>query len=128
MEASPPSDALYGNPVFQLQATGNSNSVRAFWTPLRKAGAGTRAMLVAAAAQMWKADPASCRTEGHAVIHDASGRRIEYGALAGEAARMTPPADPPLKPASAFKLIGKPLKRLDTPDKVTGQGAVRHRA
>jgi isoquinoline 1-oxidoreductase beta subunit len=121
VEASPPSDALYGNPAFQLQATGNSNSVRAFWTPLRKAGAGTRAMLVQAAAQMWKADPATCRTESHAVIHDASGRRIEYGALAADAARMTPPADPPLKPVSAFRLIGKPLKRVDTPDKVTGK-------
>ncbi len=121
VEASPPSDALYGNPVFHLQATGNSNSIRAFWTPLRKAGAGARAMLVAAAAATWRVDTATCRTENSEVIHDPSGRRLGYGALAAQAAAMTPPADPPLKAVKDFKLIGKPLKRLDTPEKVNGK-------
>lgn len=119
-EHAPPSDALYGNPVFHLQVTGNSNSIRAFWTPLRKAGAGTRAMLVQAAAAGWGADPAACRTEASQVIHDASARRIAYGELTGRAAALKPPADPPLKSPSAFRLIGKPLKRLDTPAKVDG--------
>jgi isoquinoline 1-oxidoreductase beta subunit len=118
---APPSDALYANPVFGLQATGNSNSIRAFWMPLRKAGAGTRAILVQAAATAWKVDPASCRTEAGEVIHDASGRRIGYGALTGRAAGLKPPADPPLKDPKDFRLIGKPLRRLDTPDKVNGQ-------
>jgi isoquinoline 1-oxidoreductase beta subunit len=121
VEASPPSDALYGNPVFHLQATGNSNSIRAFWIPLRKAGAGARAMLVAAAAATWRVDAATCRTESSEVIHDPSGRRLAYGALAAPAAAMTPPADPPLKAVKDFKLIGKPLKRLDTPEKVNGK-------
>ncbi|MDB5583815.1 MAG: Aldehyde dehydrogenase, partial [Bradyrhizobium sp.] len=120
-EHAPPSDALYGNPVFGLQATGNSNSVRAFWLPLRKAGAGTRAILVQAAAAGWKVDPVSCRTEASEVIHDASGRRIGYGALTGRAAGLKPPADPPLKDPKDFRLIGKPLRRLDTPEKVNGQ-------
>jgi isoquinoline 1-oxidoreductase beta subunit len=120
-EHAPPSDALYGNPVFGLQATGNSNSVRAFWLPLRKAGAGTRAILVQAAAAGWKVDPASCRTEASEVIHDASGRRVGYGALTGRAAGLKPPADPPLKDPKDFRLIGKPLRRLDTPEKVNGQ-------
>ncbi|WP_213981746.1 molybdopterin cofactor-binding domain-containing protein [Sphingomonas sp. dw_22] len=119
-EHAPPSDALYGNPVFGLQATGNSNSIRAFWTPLRKAGAGTRAILVQAAAKGWGVDPASCRTGWSEVIHDASGRRIGYGALAGRAAGLKPPADPLLKDPSKFRLIGKSLRRLDTPDKVNG--------
>ncbi len=119
-EHAPPSDALYGNPAFGLQATGNSNSIRAFWKPLRKAGAATRAMLVQAAASSWGVDPATCRTESGQVIHDASGRKIGYGALTGRAAAVKPPPDPPLKQPSAFRLIGKPLKRLDTPDKVTG--------
>jgi len=123
VEASPPSDKLYGNPAFHLQATGNSNSIRAFWTPLRKAGAGARAMLVAAAAELWRVDAATCRTENGEVIHDASRRSLGYGALAARAATMTPPADPPLKPVKDFKLIGKPLKRLDTPDKVNGKAA-----
>lgn len=120
VEHAPPDDALYANPVLGLQATGNSNSVRAFWTPLRKAGAGTRAMLVQAAADSWKVDPATCRTEASQVIHDPSGRRLGYGALTTRAAALKPPADPPLKSPSQFKLIGKPLKRLDTPAKVDG--------
>ena len=77
-------------------------------------------MLVQAAAIGWKVDPASCRTETSQVIHDPSGRRIGYGALTGRAASLKPPADPPLKSPSAFRLIGKPLKRLDTPAKVDG--------
>ena len=121
VEASPPSDALYTNPILGLQATGNSNSIRAFWIPLRKAGAGARAMLVAAAAQTWRVDPATCHTESSQVIHDSSGRKLAYAALVALAAHMTPPADPPLKAAADFKLIGKPLKRLDTPDKVNGK-------
>jgi isoquinoline 1-oxidoreductase beta subunit len=89
--------------------------------PLRKAGAGARAMLVGAAASIWRVDAATCRTENGEVIHDASKRSLGYGALAARAATMTPPADPPLKPVKDFKLIGKPLKRLDTPDKVNGK-------
>ena len=119
-EHAPPSDALYANPVFGLQVTGNSNSIRAFWTPLRKAGAATRAMLVQAAAAGWGVDPAACRTEASQVIHDASARRIAYGDLVDRAAALTPPADPPLKAVKDFRLIGKPLKRLDTPAKVDG--------
>src|ERR1700709_91358 len=59
---APPSDKLYGNPLFGIQATGNSNSVRAWGKPLRDAGARARAMLVQAAAQQWQVDPASCTT------------------------------------------------------------------
>ncbi len=121
VEAAPPSDALYGNPVFGIQATGNSNSVRAFWTKLRTAGAAARAMLVQAAASQWSVDPASCTTDKGEVIHAPSGRRIAYGALADAAAKLTPPAKPQLKDPKDFKLIGKPLKRLDTPDKVNGK-------
>ena len=121
VEASPPSDTLYANPIFQLQATGNSNSIRAFWLPLRKAGAGARAILVAAAAEIWKVDPATCRADNHEVIQESSGRRIGYGALAERAAHLPAPVDPPLKAVKDFKLIGKPLKRLDTPDKTNGK-------
>src|SRR5712672_302704 len=54
LKHAPPSDKLYGNPLFGIQATGNSNSVRAWWKPLRVAGASARAMLVQAAAQRWQ--------------------------------------------------------------------------
>ncbi|HXP96737.1 MAG TPA: molybdopterin cofactor-binding domain-containing protein, partial [Telmatospirillum sp.] len=121
LEAAPPNDALYANPTFKIQVTGNSNSIRAFWMPLRKAGAGARALLVQAAATLWQVDPASCRTDKNEVFHDASGRKAAYGALIEHTTGLTPPQDPPLKPVSNFKLIGRPLKRLDTPDKVNGK-------
>src|SRR4030095_1295222 len=60
-------------------------------------------------------------TESHAVIHDATARRLDYGTLAGRAAHLTPPADPPIKDPKDFRLIGKSLKRVDTPDKVNGK-------
>src|SRR5262245_56717531 len=121
LEAAPPNEKLYANPQFGLQATGNSNSIRAFWTPLRKAAAGTRAMLVQAAAQAWSVDANALRATDGTVIHDASGRKLGYGELASRAANQQPPADPTLKTKDQFKLIGKPLKRLDTPDKVNGR-------
>jgi isoquinoline 1-oxidoreductase beta subunit len=121
LEHAPPSDKLYGNPLFGIQATGNSNSVRAWWTPLRTAGASARAMLVQAAAQQWQVDPASCTTANSEVVHKASGRRLSYGELAVAAGSEVPPKDVPLKDPKDFVLIGKPLKRLDTPDKVNGK-------
>ena len=121
LEHAPPSDKLYGNPLFGIQATGNSNSVRAWWKPLRTAGASARAMLVGAAAQQWQVDPASCTTANSEVVHKASGRQLSYGALALAASSQVPPKDVPLKAPGDFLLIGKPLKRLDTPDKVNGK-------
>jgi isoquinoline 1-oxidoreductase beta subunit len=121
LQHAPPNDKLYGNPTFGLQVTGNSNSVRAFWMPLRNAGAGARAMLVQAAAQQWQVEPPSCTASNGQVIHAASGRTLSYGALAEAASTQTPPKDIQLKDPKNFTLIGKPLKRFDTPDKVTGK-------
>ena len=70
LEHAPPDDKLYANPVFGIQVTGNSNSIRAFWKPLRVAGAAARAMLVQAAATQWQIDPASCSAAGGKVRHD----------------------------------------------------------
>jgi isoquinoline 1-oxidoreductase beta subunit len=77
-------------------------------------------MLIAAAAQSWKVDPGSCRAENGYVL-DGSGHRASYGQLAEKAAKITPPEQVPLKEAKDFKLIGKPLKRLDTPEKTNGK-------
>jgi isoquinoline 1-oxidoreductase beta subunit len=123
LEHAPPDEAHYANPAFGVQATGNSNSIRAFWKPLRTAGATARALLVMAAAQQWGVDAASCGTAASQVIHTASGRKLGYGSLAARAATLKPPANVPLKDPKNFTLIGKPLKRLDTPDKVTGKAA-----
>jgi isoquinoline 1-oxidoreductase subunit beta len=121
LEHAPPNDKLYGNPTFGIQVTGNSNSVRAFWKPLRNAGAGARAMLVQAAAQQWQVEPASCSAANGEVAHAPSGRKLSYGELADAAGKQTPPKDVPLKDPKDFTLIGKPLKRFDTPDKVNGK-------
>ena len=120
LEAAPANEKLYANPMLGVQATGNSNSIRAFWTPLRKAAAGARVLLIAAAAKQWKVDPATCTTENGTVVHKESNRTLAYGALA-EYAGGALPANPPLKSPKDFKLIGKPLKRLDTPTKVDGK-------
>ncbi|HEX4635480.1 MAG TPA: molybdopterin cofactor-binding domain-containing protein, partial [Rhizomicrobium sp.] len=121
LEHAPADEAHYANPMLGVQATGNSNSIRAFWKPLRTAGATTRAMLVAAAAQQWGVEPASCSTAAGQVIHGASGRKLGYGTLAARAASLKPPANVPLKDPKNFVLVGKPLKRFDTPEKVNGK-------
>jgi isoquinoline 1-oxidoreductase beta subunit len=121
VEHAPPDDKLYGNPTFGLQVTGNSNSIRAFWKPLRKAGAAARLMLVQAAAQQWQVDPAGCSTSGGVVSHAPSGRTVSYGELVDAASTQPVPQDPPLKFPKSFTLIGKPLKRLDTPNKTNGK-------
>src|SRR6195256_6170210 len=121
LQHAPPNDKLYGNPTFGLQVTGNSNSIRAFWKPLRSAGASARAMLVQAAAQQWQVEPASCTASNGQVMHADSGRKLSYGELAGAAGSRPPPKDVSLKDPKNFTLIGKPLKRLDTPDKTNGK-------
>jgi isoquinoline 1-oxidoreductase beta subunit len=121
LQHAPPNDKLYGNPTFGIQVTGNSNSIRAFWKPLRTAGATARAMLVQAAARQWQVEPAGCTTVNGEVTHTDSGRKLSYGALAAAASSQTPPKDVALKDPKDFKLIGTPLKRFDTPDKVNGK-------
>jgi isoquinoline 1-oxidoreductase subunit beta len=121
VEHAPPSDKLYANPIFGIQVTGNSNSVRSFWKPLRTAGANARVMLVQAAAQQWQVHPASCTTAKGEVLHAASGRKLSYGELVDAANAQEPPKNVVLKDPKDFVLIGKPLKRLDTPDKVNGK-------
>jgi isoquinoline 1-oxidoreductase beta subunit len=116
-----PADEAFSNPIFHTQATGGSTSVNGHWEPMRKAGAAARAMLVAAAAEQWKVDPSECRTENGMVIHS-SGKKVAYGKLVQAAAKQPVPKEPKLKDASQFKVIGQPMRRLDTPYKVNGSG------
>ncbi len=121
LEHAPPNEKLYGNPLLGgVQATGNSNAVRASWQPLRHAGAIARTMLVSAAAKRWNVDPASCRAQSGAVLHTLTGRSAKYGDLAADAARIPVPESVVLKRPEDFKLIGTPAKRLDAPAKVNG--------
>ena len=121
IEHAPPNEKLYGNPLLGgIQATGNSNAVRASWQPLREAGATARTMLIAAAAKRWNVDPAACRAQKGVVLHESTGRTARYGELSADAARMPVPEKVALKRPQDFKLIGTPAKRLDTPAKVNG--------
>jgi isoquinoline 1-oxidoreductase beta subunit len=120
LEHAPPSDELYAEPLFGVQETGGSTSVRGNWEPLRHAGATARSLLVAAAAQTWKVDANSCHAARGEVIHVPTGRRLSYGALVDKAAALPLPRNVPLKDPKDFKLIGTPAKRLDAPDKVNG--------
>jgi isoquinoline 1-oxidoreductase subunit beta len=121
LEPAPPNEKLYGNPLLGgIQATGNSNAIRAAWQPMRQAGATARTMLVAAAAKRWSVDPVSCHTRSGEVLHAPTGRRIKYGELAAAAAHLPVPENVELKRPRDFKLIGTPAKRLDAPSKVNG--------
>jgi isoquinoline 1-oxidoreductase subunit beta len=113
-----PANKAYINPLFGMQGTGGSTSVRAAWEPLRKAGAAARDMLVSAAAQTWGVEKSSCRAERGAVIHGSD--RLTYGQLAAKAATLPVPQDVALKEAKTWTIIGTPQKRLDTPGKVDG--------
>ena len=120
LEHAPPDAARYSNPLFGIQVTGSSNSIRAFWMPLRKAAASAREMLLEAAARRWKVSVDSCEALDSEVLHEASGRRLAYGSLVAEASTIPVPKDPELKLPQDFRLIGRPLERLDTPEKVDG--------
>ncbi len=115
-----PAAKEYVNPLFGMQGTGGSTSVRAGYTPLRKAGAAARDMLVTAAAQTWGVEKADCVAEKGAVVHARTKRRLTYGQLAAKAATLPVPQDVPLKEPKAWKILGTPVRRLDTPPKVDG--------
>lgn len=105
---------------YTRQVAGGSGSVRESWEPFRKAGATGRQMLVNAAADKWKVDPATCTTAGGKVLHKESGKEIGYGELVEKAATMPVPKDPKLKDPANFKLIGQRIGNFDNKDIVTG--------
>jgi isoquinoline 1-oxidoreductase beta subunit len=104
-----------------FQGVFGSQSIRTSWNSLRKAGASAREMLIQAAAQQWGIDKSLCRAENNAVVNTATSVRLTYGSLADAASKLPAPANVPLKDPSQFRLIGKPMKRLDTHDKVNGR-------
>jgi isoquinoline 1-oxidoreductase beta subunit len=116
-----PAAPQYFNPIFGLQGTGGSCSIRGSWEPLTKAGAAAREMLVATAAKRWGVEASACHTENSAVVHAASGKRLGYGSLAEEAAKLAVPVSPKLKDAKDYKHIGKPTKRIDSKIKTNGK-------
>jgi isoquinoline 1-oxidoreductase beta subunit len=102
-------------------STGGSRGIRASTEYVRKGGATARVMLVQAAADEWKVPASECTAANSVITHAASGRTTTYGKVAEAAAKIAPPADVKLKDPKDWKIIGKPLKRLDTADKTTGK-------
>lgn len=112
--------ALGNRARYGSQVTGGSGTVRNGMEGLLRTGAAARDMLVRAAAARWAVDPASCRAQLGQVVHTASGRRLGYGALVADAAKLQPAARPALKPRHQWRVIGKSLPRWDLPSKVNG--------
>jgi len=121
LEQAPADEKKYADPLLGGQVTGGSTSIRGAWEPMRKAGAVARTMLVSAASQAWNVDAKDCRVENGYVLHTGSDKKIGYGELAEKAATLPVPQEVTLKEAKDFTLIGKPIKRVDSPQKVNGQ-------
>src|SRR5947208_6563609 len=100
--------------------TGGSRGIRMSHEYVRKGGASARMMLIQAAANDWKVPASECSAANSVITHKASGRTTTYGKVAEAAAKLEPPKDVPLKDPKDWTVIGKPLKRLDTAEKVTG--------
>ncbi|MCY2961585.1 MAG: xanthine dehydrogenase family protein molybdopterin-binding subunit [Planctomycetota bacterium] len=116
-----PADLVYAHPGFGIQMTGGSTSVAGMTPSLQKAGATARAMLVAAAAQKLGVPLLELTTESGSVVHAASKRRLGYGELVADAAKLAVPTDAPVKDRKDYRIVGRSTKRLDTPDKVRGK-------
>jgi isoquinoline 1-oxidoreductase beta subunit len=101
--------------------TVGSRGIRLSQDYVRKGGAAARIMLVQAAADQWKVPASECTASRGVITHKASGRKTTYGKVAQAAAKLEVPKDVPLKDPKDWKVIGKPLKRLDTADKLTGK-------
>ncbi len=108
--------------LYRGLGTGGSSSVRTSFTPLRQAGAAAREMLITAAAAKWGVERNTCYAEKGAVVHKPSGRRLAYGALVADAAKLPIPdlATVPLKKPEDFKVIGQSIPRTDIPSKTDG--------
>ena len=101
--------------------TGGSRGIRESHEYVRKGGAAARMMLVQAAADAWKVSATDCVAASSVITHTPTGRTVTYGTVSAQAGRLTPPKDVPLKDPKQWKIAGKPLKRLDTKDKLNGR-------
>jgi isoquinoline 1-oxidoreductase beta subunit len=110
-----------GKEKYGSQTAGGSSSVRGLWMPIRKAGAAAREMLTTTAAKRWNVPVSECTAEDGKIVHKATARSLTYGELADDASKLEIPKEPKLKEAKDFKIIGKYNKRLDVPERVTGQ-------
>jgi isoquinoline 1-oxidoreductase beta subunit len=114
-----PADPAYAHTAYGIQMTGGSTTTWSEFDRYRQVGASTRQLLVSAAARRWGVPESECRVEKGFVIH--GDKRLSYGSLADEAARLPEPKTVSLKDPKDWTVIGKPTRRLDTPEKITGK-------
>jgi isoquinoline 1-oxidoreductase beta subunit len=114
-----PAAPVYHSTVFPIQMTGGSTTTWSEFDRYRQVGAVARTLLVSAAAAQWNVKPGDCKTEKGFVICGA--KRASYGSLAEAAAKLPAPQSVALKAPEDWKIIGKPMRRLDTPEKITGR-------
>ncbi|MBB3120411.1 xanthine dehydrogenase family protein molybdopterin-binding subunit [Pseudoduganella violacea] len=115
-----PAAEAYKDPAFGIQMTGGSGTVAHSWNQYREIGAKARLMLIAAAAEQWKVDPAQVKTS-KGMLLGPNGQKSSYGAVADAAMKQPMPEKVTLKEAKDFKIIGKPTPRLDARAKSSGQ-------
>jgi isoquinoline 1-oxidoreductase beta subunit len=115
-----PGENVRRNRVWKNFSTGGSRGIRESNEYVRQGGAMAREMLIAAAAAEWKVPANECTAANSVVTHTPSSRKLGYGHLAAAAAKLEPPKEVKLKDPKDWKIAGKPLKRLDTLDKLTG--------
>jgi isoquinoline 1-oxidoreductase subunit beta len=120
-EYPPPGASLARDRVWRNYSTGGSRGIRESQEYVRQGGAAARMMLIQAAATEWNVPVAECIAANSAVTHTPSGKKLGYGKLAVAASKLTPPATVALKDPKTWKLVGKPVKRLDTADKTNGK-------
>jgi isoquinoline 1-oxidoreductase subunit beta len=116
-----PGQNLARGRVWGDMSTGGSRGIRGSQEYVRKGGAAAREMLIQAAANQWKVPAGECKAEAGIITHTPTGRTTTYGKVANAAAQLEPPNDIKLKDPKDWKIIGKPLARLDTADKLTGK-------
>jgi isoquinoline 1-oxidoreductase beta subunit len=116
-----PGTSLKRKRVWGDFSTGGSRGIRTSHDYVRMGGATARVMLVQAAANQWKVPASECVAANSVITHKPSGRKTTYGKVAEAAAKLEPPKDVKLKDPKEWKVIGKPMKRLDTVDKVNGK-------
>jgi isoquinoline 1-oxidoreductase beta subunit len=114
-----PAAPVYAHPVFGMQMTGGSMTTWSEFDRYRTVGAMARQMLVQAAADEWKTQPSRLKVENGYVIQGA--RKASFGQLAERARSVPAPRSVKLKPPEQWTLIGKPHRRLDSPEKITGR-------
>ena len=120
-EFASPNEHIRRNRIWGSMSTGGSMGVRSSQDYVRKAGASAREMLIMAAAAQWQVPTSQCTVESGVITHEPTKRNLRYGQVAADAAKLTPPKDVKLRDPKDWKIAGKPMHRLDIPDKVLGK-------